>query len=404
MERCSPDGRSGRDAPHASPDDGGRRRWPIASWGCQTMCSCYPIFLDMPSLTYRAFRKALADGAFAPVYLLHGDDDFLKEAAVRQLTAAAVDPALRDFNCDVRRGGDLTAEALGSLLATPPVMAERRLTVVRDVGALKKDARKALDRYLERPASDAVVVLVLLAGAKENKDTKELLAHPAVTTVEYRHLEGDQVTKWIAHHAEAELGGSITPEAAALLYSAVGNDLPQLAAELDKLLSYTNGAEIDEAAVTAIVGVRRGETLGDFLDAVGARDARQSLFLLPHVLNQPKLSGVQIVMALTTQTLALAWGQAMRAEGLPASRLEGEYFTLLKSGASYPGRSWGEAARAWARNVRHWSPLALDRALDALLAADLALKESKVSSEEQILTSLVLTLCTPEDARTRPAA
>ena len=35
--------------------------------------------------------------------------------------------------------------------------------------------------------------------------------------------------------------------------------------------------------------------------------------------------------------------------------------------------------------------------------ADLALKESKVSSEEQILTSLVLALCTP-DSRSRSAA
>lgn len=355
----------------------------------------------MPKLTHRALLKALSGGDFARVYLLHGDDDFLKEGAVRAITAAAVDPALRDFNCEVRRGADLTPEALGSLLGTPPMMADRRLFVLRDVAALKKDARRELDRYLAHPAADAVVVLLALAGGKIDRT---LLDHPAVTTVEYRPLEGDAVTKWIAHHAEAELGGSITPEAAQLLHSAVGTDLPQLAAELDKLLSFTSGAEIDEAAVTAVVGIRRGETLGDFLDAVGTRDAKRSLFLLPHVMNQPKLSGVQIVMALATQTLALAWGEAARAEGLPASRLENEFFSLLKEGSSYPGRSWGEATKAWARNLRHWSRPALDRALDALLAADLALKESKVSTEEQILTSLVLSLCMPDEARSRPAA
>jgi DNA polymerase-3 subunit delta len=344
----------------------------------------------MPALTERAFRKALQERAFAPVYLLHGEDDFRKDAAVRHLVAAAVDPATRDFNLEVRRGGDLDAETLGALLATPPMMADRRLVVVRDVGALKKDARKQLDRYLERPAPDAVVALVAAAGGKADRALND---HAAVSPVEFRSLTGDEVPRWIAHHAEAELGGSITPEAATLLHDAVGTDLGQLAAELDKLLSYTGGAEIDEAAVAAIVGVRRGETLGDFLDAIAARDARRSLDLLPHVLAQPKTTGVSIVMALGTQTLAMAWAQAARAEGLPASRLEGELFGLLKEGGGFTGRAWGEAVKAWARHLSAWSAPALDRALDAVLAADVALKESRVSSEEQVLTTLVLGLC-----------
>ncbi|HEX6629993.1 MAG TPA: DNA polymerase III subunit delta [Gemmatimonadaceae bacterium] len=344
----------------------------------------------MPALAPRAFRKALHDRAFASVYLLHGDDDFLKDAAMRQLVDAAVEPATRDFNLELRRGADLDAETLGALLGTPPMMADRRVVVVRDVGALRKDARRELDRYLDRPAPDSVVVLVALAGGKADRG---LLEHRAVQAVEFRQLAGDELPKWVAHHLETEHGGSITQGAAELLVDAVGGDLPQLAAELDKLLSYTGGAEIDEHAVGEIVGVRRGETLGDFLDAVGARDARRALDLLPHVLAQPKTSGVPIVMALSMQTMALAWAQAARAEGLPASRLGGEFFALLKEGGGFAGRAWGEATRAWERMLPNWTAPALDRALDALLAADVALKESRVSSDEQILTTLVLSLC-----------
>ena len=43
--------------------------------------------------------------------------------------------------------------------------------------------------------------------------------------------------------------------------------------ELDDFASYANGATIEDEAVTAIVGVRRGETLGDLLDRVLAHDA-----------------------------------------------------------------------------------------------------------------------------------
>ena len=348
-----------------------------------------PYLVTMPSLTLRAFRKALTDRAFSPVYLLYGEEDHTKEAGIRELVAAVVDPALRDFNLEIRRGAELDGETLGTLLGTPPLMAERRLVVVRDASALKKDARKALDAYLPHPSPDTVLALVLPAGAKADK---ALLALD-LPAVEYKPLSGDAVEKWIAHQAEAELGGSITPEGASLLHAAVGADLPLLAAELDKLLSYTNGAEIDEAAVSAIVGVRRGETVGDFLDAVGERDAGRALQLLPQVLQQPKVSGVTLVMALAMQFGALAWAQAARAEGLPAQRLESELFGYLKECGGYAGRAWGEAVKAWVRQLRHWSATGLEAALATLLTTDQLLKETTFSNEEQLLSTMVLTLC-----------
>lgn len=337
-----------------------------------------------------AFRKAVAARSFAPVYLLHGEEDFLKEGAVRLLMEAVVEPSVRDFNLEVRRGAELDAETLEALLGTPPMMADRRLVVIRDVGALRKNARRALDRYLERPAPDAVVALVALA---EGKEDRELRGHASVTPVHCRQLDGDQVTSWIAHHVKGELGGSITAEAASLLHAAVGADLAALAAELDKLLSYTGGAEIDEGAVGAIVGVRRGETLGDFLDAVAERDAGRALDLMRHVLQQPKSTGVSIVMAMAMQATALAYAQAAHAEGMPRGRLEKDLFDLLKEGGGFAGRPWGEAVRSWVGSYRRWTVSELDAALESLLEADIALKESTVSNEEQILTDLVLALC-----------
>jgi DNA polymerase III subunit delta len=354
----------------------------------------------------RILRDAVRDKEFAAVYYLFGEDDFLKEQAVRQLVEAAVDPATRDFNLEMRRGGDLDAETLGSLLGTPPMMAERRVLVVREVGALRKDARTLLDRYIKSPAPDAVVILVAPAGAKADRALSS-----AATALEFEPLTGDRVPKWITYHAETQLGASITSDAVALLQSAVGADLPQLAIELDKLASFAGGGVIDEAAVAAIVGVRRGETLGAFLDAVGARDAVTALDLLPGVLAKPKASAVTIVMALTVQTLAVAWARARREHGFAPGRLAGDLFGLLKeAGSVYTGRPWGEAVDAWARAAARpgeddLDGSVLDATLDALLAADLALKETRLSSDEQLLTNLVLTLCAGHelhgDARAR---
>ena len=344
----------------------------------------------------RAFYKSIASGVFERAYSIYGDEEFLKDAAVRQLLACALDPATRDFNLDICDAASVSAEALASLLATPPMMAARRVVVVRDAGSLRKDVRAAVDRFLAHGASGAApadIVLVLVYGPSDRGKPDRALVQRTFS-LETEPLTGNRVPKWIVHHAGSVLGVSVSDDAAALLFEHAGNDLAALAGELDKLASYTNGGAIDERAVSAVVGVRRGETLGDFLDCVARRDAPRALALLGHVLDQPKVSAVPIVMALTTQTQALAWGRAMRMRGTSAGRLAGEYYELLKgAGGAYTGRPWGEAVKSWAASVDAWDEAALDRAMEALLAADIALKETRVSSDDEILARLVLSMC-----------
>ena len=341
----------------------------------------------MASAGEKALHAALKSRTFDPVYYFFGEDDFLKQGAVRDLVAAAVDPATRDFNLEQRRGPELDAEALDALLGTPPMLAERRVVVIREVDKLRKDARALLDRHLKHAAPDTVLLLVAPAGAKADKG----LAGRG-TAVEFAPLTADRVLKWVHHHASTVLDRQITAAAAALLIEAAGADLAQLAVELEKLASYS-AATIDEDAVSAIVGVRRGESLGALLDAVAARDATTALELVGPVLQQPKTTAVSIVMNLTTQTLALSYGAALRERGTPPRAMFNEYMALLKETGAFPGRPWGEAVTAWSRATDQWNAPALDAALSALLAADAALKESRLSSDEQLLTSLILALC-----------
>jgi DNA polymerase-3 subunit delta len=352
----------------------------------------------MATNALKVLRDAIKRRQFDGAYYLYGEDEFQKNDAVRQLVDAAVDPATRDFNLEYRRGGELTAELVESLVGTPPMMADRRVVVVRDVTALKKDARARLDAYLKHPSHDTMLLLVAAPGAKADK-----VLEKSVTPLEFDHLDDPRIPKWIAHYASTTLRIEITESAAELLHSAVGNDLYQLVAELDKLASYTNGETIGESAVSDVVGVTRGETVGDLLDAVLARDVERAVDLVPHVLLQPKTTAVAVVMALSTQMLAVAWGCARMADGLPSGRLEGEYFSLLKSTGAFPMRPWGAAAKAWARAVPDWTLAASERAVDALRVADVALKETRVSSEEQILTTAVLAICAMDRRRRRAA-
>jgi DNA polymerase-3 subunit delta len=348
----------------------------------------------MSASSLKTLRDAIKRRSFDGAYFITGEDDYQKDDAVRQLIEAALEPALRDFNLDTRRAAELDPETLGVLLSTPPMMAERRVIVLREVNALRKDARKALDHYLQSPAPDLLLIMTGTAGTKADTTLSA-----SSTVLEFDPLTGDRIPRWITHHATSELGIRITEPAVELLQAAVGSDLHQLAAELDKLASYVQGRgeEIDEDAVAAIVGVRRGETQADLLDAIADRNLSRALELVPYVLAQPKTTAVSVVMILSTQMLAISWGRARLDEGLPRARLAQEYFDLLKETGAFTGRSWGSATAVWTRAAERWSRDALDRALDFLLEADVALKESRVSSEEQLLATVVLSLCAADE-------
>jgi len=347
----------------------------------------------MSASSLKTLRDVIKRRSFDAAYYITGEDEYQKDEAIRQLVEAAIEPSSKDFNLDIRRAGELDGESLAVLLSTPPMMADRRVVVLRDVGALKKDTRKVLDEYLKTPAVDLLLIMASSSGSKPDSSLAS-----SSTSLEFDALSAERIPRWIAHHADSALGVRIGEAAAELLQAAVGNDLYQLSGELDKLASFVEGRdqEIGEDAVAAVVGVRRGETLSDRLDAVADRNAARALDLIPHVMAQPKTTGVSVVMALSTQMLAMSWGRAKLDEGLPRARLSQEYFNLLRETGAFTGRPWGSAAAAWSRATERWSRESLDHALNSLLEVDVALKESRVSSEEQLLASLLLSLCAGE--------
>lgn len=344
--------------------------------------------------TFKALKASLASGAFDRVYVFHGADDHLKDENVRAVVERATDQSTRDFNCEILRGGELDVATLSGALDALPMLAERRVVVLRDPGALKKVARERLDQYLAHPAPELLLLLVVPAGGKADA---KLAAN--ASELEFKSLEGPDLQKWIAHESTTANRTAISDGAASRLAAYGGSDLSLLAGELRKLAAYTNGAAIDDAAVEAVTGVRPGVTLADLLDRAAMRETTAAIAMVEQVLAQPKNSGVTTTLALATQMLAIGWGVAARARGMSASQVEREYFGLLKeAGNAFTGRPWGEAAKCWARSLPRWSVADVARALPHLMAADAALKDTKVSSEAQIVVSLLLALA-PSDAR-----
>src|SRR3989442_827965 len=175
----------------------------------------------------------------------------------------------------VRFAPDLTPESFHALVTTPPMLAERRAVVIRGVDQLGKRKTKLRDevlRYLASPNPTTLLVLVVAAG--EEADPEILRAS---TGVEVDALAAERVPRWL-HHRASTLGLTLAQDASVLLLQAVGNDLSTLSRELEKLASLSAGTSRPVTAedVSSLVGVRRGETVFDLVEAALERRAGQA--------------------------------------------------------------------------------------------------------------------------------
>jgi DNA polymerase III subunit delta len=345
----------------------------------------------MPALAFDALLKSLKQAPPhpppSPVYYLHGEEQVLKEEAARALVERAVDPASRDFNVDAREAAELDPAVLRSLVDTPPLLADRRAVVLRGVEDLKKKGktREELLRYLAAPNPSTVLVLVQGEGEPDAD-----LAIKA-TAVQVDRLSPDRLPRWVMHHA-GRIGLEIEPEAATLLVAAVGNDLAALAGELEKLAALTGGRAATPADVASAVGVRRGETVVDLVEAALERRAGDAARLVGPVLDQAGMTGVRIVIALGTALLGTALARAELDRGTPRARLEDVLFRHVQAARPYGLRGWRDEAARFARWASVWTAAGLAHALRRALAADVALKGTRLTDERGIIVQLVLEL------------
>jgi len=347
-----------------------------------------------PSRFESAYRN-VQQGEVAPVYYLTGDVDVLKDDLVAGIVEAALEPSTRDFNLDVRSASELDAPGLQTLVDTLPVLAPRRVVVIRNLEQWRKNARvwDALRSYLARPAPSTVLVLVHGAGEPPDAGLAKAALH-----VDVEQPAPSVLRRWVEQRAQ-RAGIRLDAQALEHLVRAVGPDLAHLATELEKLAAAIGSEQpVSVEQVVRMVGVNRGETVEDWLEAVIARDLPRALRLTDAVLPQAGVTAVRMVIALGTELVGLRLARALADGGLSGGRLERGVFDQLRRARPVGGRNWELLARAWAAASARWSAVELDHAIRAAYQADLAIKSTTVSDDRATLRTLLLAMHVQEAA------
>ena len=79
---------------------------------------------------------AVKKGEISSLYYFHGEEDFQRDQLLSALVETLIEPAARAFNLDIYRAEDIDIPQVISQALTFPMMAQRRLIVLKNADRL----------------------------------------------------------------------------------------------------------------------------------------------------------------------------------------------------------------------------------------------------------------------------
>lgn len=330
----------------------------------------------MGDLTYGQLRERVAGGRLDRHYFLKTKDPLLCDEAIRLLADAHLPETARGFDLDQVSGDAVEAEALASILETPPLLSPRRVAVVRDAQRLSPSARRVLEESLQRPVDGRVIIVAAEIPRGSRAKFYRRLAD-CCRVVSLDPPKSSQLPGWLVRRAREVHGLELEVEAARRMVAALGDRLGVLAQELEKLATYA--ADRDRVTlqdVERVVGVVPGTDRWSWVDAVMDRQFSRAIDELPGLLDGGE-SAIGLIIAL---------GESLLRVGLAGEGREALVDALKRDG-SYGYLKW--KIRIYERQAAGWSVDAIDRALEELLRADRLIKSGgladRVALEEAVL-------------------
>lgn len=256
-------------------------------------------------------QQARKKGEFAPVYLLHGEETFMRDRSLALLRDALMDPGTEEMNYRQFYFPESSADDVVAELETLPFFAPRKVLVLHDVDALKDKDWERVEAALPKDADTTYVIATAAKTDKRRKIFKHLFAKAAA--LEMKAPYDNQVPGWIRMLAQ-EKGKEMHSDAVGTLHRRVGGSLAELEAELTKLADYVGDrGEITTEDVLAATTRSKNESVFELTDALGNRNVPRALEILARLLEDGQSElGILALVARHLRILLLAKDGAER--------------------------------------------------------------------------------------------
>ena len=330
-----------------------------------------------------ALKKLRAEGP-ARVYMLRGEEDFLRDSFLSELKKQCVEEGTEAFNYHRLTGAAIDLSALTEAVEAMPFMGERTFTEVRGFDINKTSGYDpALLRALVGDMPEwATVAFVFGAGYAPDKRLAAVKAiREAGEDIEFTAPPEAQLIPWVRKRAEA-CGKTIDSAAASYLLWVCGTRMNTLIPELLKIAGAAEGDSITRRDIDAVAKRSPETTIFNLTDALGAGEYDKAASLLADLLadrDEPPQRQIYMVSEQFRRLYAARTAQDFR---LPDSYITDCVPEL--AGRTYP-------LQLLKRACGNFSRARLARALESCVACDFGMRDGGPDPSER-MKELILRL------------
>lgn len=223
----------------------------------------------------KTIDEDIRNGQFQSVYLLCGEEAYLKKQYKDKLKRAMADPD-DSMNFSAYEGKGINPKEVIDLAETLPFFADCRVILIENSGFFKNSCEE-LAEYMPQVPETTHFIFVEDEIDKRSKLYKAV--KNAGKIVEFTSQTEELLTRWVLTRIKKE-GKNITGSVMQLFLNKVGNDMGNIDRELEKLLCYCMEKEVIEAAdVEAVTTEQTTNKVFDMVNAIAEHNQRKALDL-----------------------------------------------------------------------------------------------------------------------------
>ncbi len=223
----------------------------------------------------KSLNEDMKTGQFKQVYLLCGEEAYLKNQYKRRLRSAILGEE-DTMNFSSFEGKGIDVRRIIDQAETMPFFAQRRLIQIENSGFFKSASPELAD-YI--PQMSPATVLIFIEDEVDKRGRLYKAVKKAGRIVEMGRQDNRTLTAWILSAFKRE-GKKITSDALELFLDKTGNDMENIANELEKLFSYVLDQEaVGRAEVEAVCTVTTESRVFEMVGAVVNRQQKKALEL-----------------------------------------------------------------------------------------------------------------------------
>lgn len=235
----------------------------------------------------RQIINDVKNGNFVPVYLLMGTEPYYPDLVCDEIIKYALMDSERDFNQTVFYGLDTDAGTVASECRSYPMMAERRLVVLKEAQSMK--TLEDLATYASDPMESTVLVILMHGASADKRRALYKNVQKKGVVLVSDALRDYEMPQWITSFYKSR-GLDIEPAAAALLAEYAGTDMSRIMLETEKMQKNLpeGTVRVNAADIEKNVGISRQFSIFELTKALSYMKAEKALKIAAYIGNGPK--------------------------------------------------------------------------------------------------------------------